>query len=378
MASITSVPVTLPKDKPPSKENIRDIISTFLTEEWPSVDPETLKVSYNDKFNNAHCYVARPEQPTGIHKEPLKLFVKIHREHTVDIEAFKDLAPSKAEEALFCHQYSQTGLGARVYGVFKTQDGTLGRIDEYLDARTLEPEDVEDADIRADIARCLARFHLLERPMKKPDVRSYHDGTIRGMERFHRMEKLKVLAREEGIDLDGLVDYDFGSRMRKAVDKMESIGGKTGWCIHDVQYMNVLVKNQPREGESKVVLIDFETTMRNCRGQDIGGHFFQKMFKWFDEESKVVGCRSYSEEERRHFCEEYAEEWNRVTGDSDSGERVFLESEYGFLLAICFDLHYMLYFMATEGDKDPLNLLALRKLFDEFVAQYERLGLGYP
>ena len=36
----------------------------------------------------------------------------------------------------------------------------------------------------------------------------------------------------------------------------------------------------------------------------------------------------------------------------------------------------MLCFMDIEGDKDPLNLLGLNKLFEEFVGQYNALGLG--
>ena len=32
-------------------------------------------------------------------------------------------------------------------------------------------------------------------------------------------------------------------------------------------------------------------------------------------------------------------------------------------------------FMEEEDDKDPLNLLGLNKLFDEFMDQYARLGL---
>ena len=32
----------------------------------------------------------------------------------------------------------------------------------------------------------------------------------------------------------------------------------------------------------------------------------QKMFKWFDEESRIAGCRKYTEEEKRHFYDEYA------------------------------------------------------------------------
>jgi choline kinase len=142
--------------------------------------------------------------------------------------------------------------------------------------------------------------------------------------------------------------------------------------------MNVMVKNDPKEAESRVALIDFEFVMQNYRALDIGGHFMQKMFKWFDEESRIANCRKYAEEEKRHFCEEYATQWNKLTGDSDTRDQVFLESEYGYLLAIGFDIHNMLCFMSEEDDKDPLNLLGLNKLFEEFVDQYAKLRLEDP
>jgi choline kinase len=91
-----------------------------------------------------------------------------------------------------------------------------------------------------------------------------------------------------------------GGTLRNVVNKLESIGGKTGWYIHDIQFMSVMVKNDPKEGESKVPLIDFEFVMQNYRAFDIGGHFMQKMFKWFDEESRIARCRKYTEEEKRH------------------------------------------------------------------------------
>jgi len=139
--------------------------------------------------------------------------------------------------------------------------------------------------------------------------------------------------------------------------------------------MNIMVKNNPKEGESKVALIDFEFVMQNYRAFDIGGHFMQKMFKWFDKESKIANCRKYTDEEKRHFCEEYAKQWNKLTGNSDTKDQVFLESEYGYMLAITFDIHNMLWFMSDTDDKDPLNLLGLNKLFDEFADQYAILGL---
>lgn len=375
MATLTPVPLALPDNKVPTNNMLRDIVATFLTEEWPSVDPETLTTSYHTSFANDHCTVERPKPTTGTPTEPLKLFLKFHKETAADVDIFKHLMPSKQEEALFCHEYGRSGLGAKVYGFFATQDGTLGRVEEILDARNMEPEDVEDALIRADVARGLAMFHVTETALAKKAVGPFYESIINGLKKYHKMDRLKALGREGGVSVDRLIDYDFTGRLNKVVDMLESERGKVGWCIHDVQFMNVLVKNDPKDGESKIVLIDFEFVMRNYRAFDIGGHFMQKMFKWFDDQSKIADCRKYTEEEKRHFCDEYARQWNKLTGDSDTGDQVFAESEYGYMLAIAFDIHNMLCFMSEEEDKDPLNLAGLNKLFDEFVGQYAKLGL---
>jgi choline kinase len=378
MAMLTPVSVALPDNKIPTKDMVRDIIATFLTKEWPFVDPATLTTSYHALFANGHCRVERLKSTTGVPIEPLRVFMKFHNETREDMEIFKHLVPSKQEEALFCYEYGRSGLGAKVYGFFKTRDGTLGRVDEFLDARNMEPEDVENAVIRADVARALAMFHAMETSLVTKAVEPFYEAIINGLKKYHKMDKLKALGKEGGVSVDNLIDYDFAASLRKVVDKLESVGGKAGWCIHDVQFMNVLVKNDPKEGESKIALVDFEFVMRNYRAFDIGGHFMQKMFKWFDEESKIADCRKYAEEERKHFCEEYARQWNKLTGDSDTGDQVFVESEYGYMLAITFDVHNMLCVMAEENSKDPLNLLGLNKLFDEFVDQYARLGLEVP
>ena len=199
----------------PTKENVRDIIGTFLTKEWPSVDPDTLIVSYHASFCNAHCPVERPKPATGTPAETLKVFIKFHNDTTGDLEIFKHLAPTKHEEALFCYEYGQTGLGAKVYGFFETQDGTLGRVEEFLDARNMEPEDVENSVIRADVAKALARFHVLSPSLKKKTVESYYEAVINGLRKYHKMDKLKALGKEGGVSIDNLVDYDFGGFHRR-------------------------------------------------------------------------------------------------------------------------------------------------------------------
>jgi choline kinase len=254
----------------------------------------------------------------------------------------------------------------------------LGRVDEFLDARNLEPQDVEDTGIRAAVARGYAAFHAMKTKLEERPVQVYYDIITRQFEKYHRMLKLKKLFHEVGVSMDDLIDYDFASRIRRITDRLESIGGKKGWCIHDVAFMNMMVKNNPKQGESKIVLIDFEFVFRNYRAFDIGGHFMQKVFNWIDEDGKMASCRPYTEEEKRHFCEEYAEQWNQETGDLDTGEQVLRESELGYLLAVTWDIHNMLCYVEQEDNNDLLNsldLLAFNKLFEDFVNQYNRLGL---
>ncbi|RAL02498.1 putative choline kinase [Aspergillus ibericus CBS 121593] len=377
MVTCTTIPVSIPKDGPLPKTTIKEIISTFLPTEWPYVDPESLTVIYTTGYANTNCIVSRPIPGNTAHSEPLKVFFKIHGPLDRELEVLKHLVPTKQEESQLCYEYGQSGLGAKVYGFFQLPDGTFGRVDEFLDAHPLQPENVENEDIRAEVARAHAVFHAMEMTqLRKNPIREYFDAVTPQLGRYHKMEKLKRLAKEGGLNLDQLIDYDLVSRLQEVVDRLDAIGAKGGWCIHDVQLRNVMVKNRPRPDESKVVLIDFEFVFQNYRAFDIGGHFVQKMFQWFDEESHIASCRPYTDEEKRHFCEEYAKQWNKTTGDEDTGEQVFMEAELGIMLAISFEIHNMLCFMDQDDDNDPLNLLALNKLFGEFVSQYEKLGLG--
>ncbi|KAJ5610732.1 choline/ethanolamine kinase [Penicillium lagena] len=377
MITCTRVPVALPQDGPLTKVAIKDIVGIFVTNEWRIVDPETLVVKRNDGANRNYT-IERSKTEGDADLGPLKVFLKFHGKLDIIIEVFKHLVPNKHEEAQLCHDYGQSGLGAKVYGFFQTKDGTLGRVDEFLDARNLEPEDVEDAGIRAAVARGHAAFHAMKTQLEEKPIQAYYDVITRQLEKYHKMVKLQSLFHEGGVSMDDLIDYDFASKIRRVTDRLESMGGKKGWCIHDVAFMNVMVKNNPKKGESKIVLIDFEFVFRNYRAFDIGGHFMQKVFRWVDEDGKKASCRPYTEEEKRHFCEEYVEQWNQATGDSDTAEQVFRESELGYLLAITFDIHNMLCYVEQEDIKDLLNrldLLAFNKLFAEFVKQYTRLGL---
>jgi choline kinase len=377
MITLKALEITLPEDKVPSNQIARDVIATFLTQEWPQQDPQSLTVTYNTSFTNPSCIVTRPRPSNDAAVEPLKLFIKFQHPGTSTIAGLEHLVPSKTEEALLTYEYGRSGLGARVYGLFQTTDGTIGRVDEFLDARHLEPEDVEHETIRADVAKGLARFHSLQVPLPKKPVSQYYEAIHNGLHTYHKSEKLKAFAMENGVDISDLVEYDFVSRCQKIVSQMQSIDARAGWCIHDVQFMNVLVKNMPKPGECKISLIDFELVFWNYRAFDIGAHYMHKMFKWFDPVDKIARCRPYSDGEKRHFCDVYAQHWNDNTGGVCTGEQVFREAELAYMLAIAFDTHNMLWFMdARIDDKEALAMVpGMNKLLNDFKHQYMKLNL---
>lgn len=344
MATLKRIDVNLHSDKTASASTLHSIISHFMPNEWPSVDPNTLKITPNTSFTNLNYHVQRLP-PSTLPTEPLKLFIKFHSAGGFDV--FKHLVPSKAAEATLCHEYAQTGKGAFMYGFFQTSDGTFGRIDEFLDARNMQPEDVEDEHIRADVAEAMAAFYTMRTSIALQPVGAFYKALLKGLRGVRGSEKLKGLGRECGVEVDQLLDYDFASRVEGVVTKLDGMTAKEGLCIHDVQFMNTLIKNKPaiKGGESKIVLIDFEFVLRNYRAFDIGGHFMQKLFNRFDEVDKIADCRPYTQEEKRHFCCMYAEQWNESTGDEDTAEQVLREAELGYLLAISFDVHNMLSFM---------------------------------
>ena len=101
----------------------------------------------------------------------------------------------------------------------------------------------------------------------------------------------------------------------------------------------------------------------------------QRTLNWCDEESDIAKCRSYTEEEKKHFCEVYAKRWNKSTGDCDTAEQAFLEPDYGYMLAVALNVYNMLCYLDDQGEKGLLNLLGLDQLLDESVAQYAKMGL---
>lgn len=179
MVTCTQIPVTIPSDGSTlPNSTIHAIISAILPLEWPSADPRTLDVTHHTGYANTNCVVSRPSPSSSgtTPREPLKVFLKINGELDGEIAVFKHLVPDKHEEAQLCHDHGQSGRGARLHGFFQTSDGAHGRVDEFLEARTLTPADVEDGTTRTEVARAQAAFHALKTHRRRKPAAEYYDA----------------------------------------------------------------------------------------------------------------------------------------------------------------------------------------------------------
>lgn len=391
--SLTHIPIHLTPSQPPSTTALHTIVAAFFPLEWPLIAPSSLTVHYHDQFANITCHVFRPPPPPSTNhaspppREPTQVFVKLYRP-SADVALFKPLMPCKLAEAIIGAAFARTGYGAHVHGVFQTADGTYGRVDEFLHARPLTPEDIdadEDGSLQSSIAEAFAAFHTLTElgedvPLQPADA--LWTALARGLETYHRPERLKTIGRNVGINIDALIDYPFAPMVRAAAKALAGSGAKTGLCVHDVHYQNILVRTvTPLPAtQSRAVLIDFEFALRNYRAFDLAAYFLNKAFTWTvsnpsSPPSSSAPLREYTDDEKRRFCAAYVQKWNAITGDADTTEQVLQEVRYASLLSIGWDVYNMLCVVDDEGNANGLNLEGLNGLMEKFKTQCAVLGL---
>ncbi|CEJ89864.1 hypothetical protein VHEMI05685 [[Torrubiella] hemipterigena] len=360
-----------------SPSTIRDLVGAIFPYEWASADPASLTITRTAGYANTNYIVKRPVDEGKRCVEPVSVFVKLHGSGLGNLAVFEKHVPSKLDEARLCESAAELHrLCARPYGLLtsKTNSRTV-RVDEVLDARCLLPVDVEHAHIRADIAASFAALHTIEVAGWKNSDETFCGIMARyGFNNDSSWRRLEAASIEAGVHMTNLIKCDFPTKIRQLEAKLDSMGAKRTHCIHDVQFMNVLVKNHPQPGDNHIYLIDYEFAARNYRGFDIGGHFMQKNFQWYAE-TQIADCRSYTRDEKQHFCAEYAKRWNEIMGDNDTAEQVLAEAELGYLLAISFDLHNMALCIDIEGSKEVSNLLAFNKLYEMFMEEWNKQEL---
>lgn len=190
---------------------------------------------------------------------------------------------------------SRHGQGPRLLGRFPN-----GRIEEFINARTLSAADLRDPEISTLIASKMREFHELDVPGPK---------IVFLWERMRNwLKAAKDLCSSEEAE-EFCLDV-----IEKEIDSLESImSGKDqiiGFCHNDLQYGNIMIDEQSRQ----ITIIDYEYASFNPVAYDIANHFCEMAADYHTETPHIMDFKRYpGYDERRKFVQTYL-------SSSDTGE----------------------------------------------------------
>ncbi|BDA42425.1 probable ethanolamine kinase [Coccomyxa sp. Obi] len=184
-----------------------------------------------------------------------------------------DLLIDRDREKEVLLQLNQAGFGAPILSTFDN-----GRVEAFLDMRTLTPEDMTHPAMAVRIARRLKQFH--NAPI------TLHDSNVGRAEPFSTLWKwlnmAKMIHYEDGEKQKAHEAVDIGAmeiELALTEGKSTQLGSPIVWSHNDLLSGNVLVSKQEMEPRGDVgtmpsmQFIDFEYGCHSYRGYDWGNHF---------------------------------------------------------------------------------------------------------
>ncbi|CAH8391924.1 unnamed protein product [Eruca vesicaria subsp. sativa] len=154
---------------------------------------------------------------------------------------------------------SAAGFGAKLLGGFGN-----GMVQSFINARTLEPSDMRQPKIAAEIAKELGKFHKVNIPgPKEPQL---------WVDILKFFEKASTLTFEEPDRQKLFETISFEELYKEIIELREFTGllnAPVVFAHNDLLSGNLMLN----EEEERLYLIDFEYGSYNYRGFDIGNHF---------------------------------------------------------------------------------------------------------
>ena len=290
---------------------------------------------------------------------------------------------SPMTQSLIAHELSTRGWGPKVYGLLED-----GRIEEFVDAHDLRPEEGLDEDI----AVAYARFHSIKLPIKQERldiVAKMMQSLSENKQRLRQFLDSTDMESEQRSSFEKVYNFPF----QEEKSWLNCIGAKIKQRIvlstMDPNYLNRLVRNvNPTDPDTpRILFIDFDMTSYSDRGYDLAGHFVNRMFNAPDSNNKMSGLSYPSESERNVFLSVYLKEAKRLFEDFDENhldslENLILEVDFNamgyaiVILLFCVNMH------AVYDQKPSLTTIfkPLIELYNtlkvQFQTKYSKLALN--
>ncbi|XBI25568.1 hypothetical protein VPH35_050475 [Triticum aestivum] len=243
----------------------RRILHRLAGELWGAdVDPAALVVyQLQGALTNEVFRITWP----GGEGDPRKVLVRIYGQ---GVEVFFD----RADEVRTFECMSRHGQGPRLLGRFPQ-----GRVEEFINARTLSAPDLRDPEISGLIARKLREFHELDMPGPK-DI-SLWQRLRRWLEEA-RSRCSTEEARELRLET-------LGDEIAELENVLSGVDQRVVFCHNDLQYGNIMIYEETRQ----VTLIDYEYASFNPVAFDIANHFCEMAADYHSDTPHVMDFTKY-------------------------------------------------------------------------------------
>ncbi|MCO5600887.1 hypothetical protein L7F22_055004 [Adiantum nelumboides] len=324
-----------------------------LADTWPDVpDAKNMVLKPLKGAMTNHVYECHWPQESTPHGRLRRVLVRIYGDGC-------ELFFRREDEICTFERMSQLGQGPRLLARFSN-----GRVEEFLNARTLKAVDLRDATISVRIATKLREFHILDiRGSREPKLWNRIQWNHRDLmlqsssgnrqsqltDFFHRatlappvtitqrgvtLQEAEVVragddlvtTTQSGVTLQEAEVVRAGFWIMKALEicpstwhqefQLESIKedlpklqhkfsqfqGLVGFCHNDLQYGNIMMN----ETNKDVTIIDYEYASFNPIAFDIANHFCEMTANYHTETPHKLDTSNYPEyEERFRFVDAY-------------------------------------------------------------------------
>ncbi|CBN79735.1 choline/ethanolamine kinase [Ectocarpus siliculosus] len=257
-----------------------------------------------------------------------------------------------------------------------------GRVEQFLEGRSLGAMDMRKPAISTLIARRMSELHALD-----IDVGSRTPVIFGALESFHA-KALQLCG-----DVHGGVDVvELGGLATLLRERLESrVPSKVVFCHNDLQSGNILYNDKssasakippklsgPTESPRPVVsLIDYEYAGYNPRGFDVGNHFCEWMADYSTAEPHVLDLERYpSPQERRAFSRAYLGAMNGVPHEevnADEVENLVKEADaYSLASHLLWAMWALLQSKARESSKGCFSVAFGRDACNVLSSSHEK------
>ncbi|KAJ4708292.1 Choline/Ethanolamine kinase [Melia azedarach] len=245
---------------------------------------------------------------------------------------------------------SAAGFGAKLLAVFGN-----GMVQSFINARTLNPLDMRNPKLAAEIAKQLHRFHQVEVPgSKEPQL--WND-----ISKF--FEKASALEFDD-IEKQKMYETISFKEVQKEVVELKELAGLLNaplvFAHNDLLSGNIMVNDE----QDKLYFIDFEYGSYNYRGYDIGNHFNE--YAGYDCDYSLYP----NKDEQYHFFRHYLRPEKPKEVSGQELESLYVEANT-FMLAshIFWALWALIQAKMSPIDFDYLGYFFLR--YNEYKKQKE-------